>query len=123
MIEADHNWAKVWAGPCRSGSFLNKGTHISYASTFFNSYIGSPIPLNSPSFLVFMDANTTPSPTSPARTEAEFIEQANLAKSALKQFVESKKWENADDMVLVALNKLIKTTVCFCLSFLAAFEY
>jgi hypothetical protein len=45
------------------------------------------------------------------RTEAEFIEQAELARSSLQQFVAVKDFDNADDIKVKALNKLIKNTV------------
>ena len=50
-------------------------------------------------------------PNSTMRTEAEFIEQAELARSALQQFVAVKDFNNADELKISALHKLIKTTV------------
>jgi hypothetical protein len=71
--------------------------------------------------------DTTPTPaalksTTPdnMRTEAEFIAQAELARTALQQFVAVKDFDNADETKHIALNKLMKTTVGFsnfCLSF------
>lgn len=45
------------------------------------------------------------------RTEAEFLEQAELARAALQQFIAVKDFDNADEMKRSALNKLMKTTV------------
>lgn len=50
-------------------------------------------------------------PNSTMRTEAEFIEQAELARSALQQFAAVKDFNNADELKISALHKLIKTTV------------
>jgi hypothetical protein len=48
------------------------------------------------------------------RTESEFVEQAELARTSLQQFVAVKDFDNADEIKLKALNKLIKNTVsCF----------
>ena len=47
------------------------------------------------------------------RTEAEFLEQAELARSALQQFIAVKDFDNADETKRSALNKLMKYTVCF----------
>ena len=45
------------------------------------------------------------------RTEAEFLEQAELTRSALQQFATIQDFENADDLKRGALNKLIKAIV------------
>ena len=45
------------------------------------------------------------------RTEAEFVEQAENAQTALQQFVAVKDFDNADDLKRGALNKLIKAIV------------
>ena len=45
------------------------------------------------------------------RSEAEFVEQAELARTSLQQFVAVKDFNNADDLKIGALNKLIKDTV------------
>ena len=45
------------------------------------------------------------------RTEAEFLEQAELARSALQQFAAIQDFENADDLKRGALIKLIKAIV------------
>jgi hypothetical protein len=45
------------------------------------------------------------------QTEANFVAQAELARSALQQFVAVKDFENADETKRSALNKLIKQTV------------
>ena len=47
------------------------------------------------------------------RTEAEFLEQAALAKSALQQFIAVKDFDNADETKRSALNKLMKHTVLY----------
>ena len=65
-----------------------------------------------------MDATSTPissisNTTDTMRTEAEFIEQAELARTALQQFVAIQDFNNADDLKRGALNKLMKSTVSF----------
>ena len=65
-----------------------------------------------------MDATSTSiSPistiTDTMRTEAEFLEQAELARSALQQFIAVKDFDNADETKRSALNKVIKNTVRF----------
>ena len=45
------------------------------------------------------------------RTEAEFLEQAELARTALQQFVAVKDFDNADETKRSTLNKLMKHTV------------
>lgn len=51
------------------------------------------------------------SPTVNMRTEADFIEQAELARSSLQQFIAVKDFDNADEVKRGALNKLMKNTV------------
>lgn len=55
------------------------------------------------------------------RTEAEFVEQAELARTALQQFTVIKDFANSDGAKLCALNQLIKVTVCCPLHFLLFF--
>lgn len=52
------------------------------------------------------------------RSEAEFIEQAELARSSLQQFVAVQYFDNADELKRGALNKLMKNTVSISLMFL-----
>ena len=47
------------------------------------------------------------------RTEADFLEQAALAQSALQQFITVKDFDNADETKCSALNKLMKHTVLY----------
>lgn len=61
---------------------------------------------------ISLPASTTTDDTD-MRTEAEFIAQAELARTALQQFIAVKDFDNADDTKHSALNKLMKTTVCF----------
>jgi hypothetical protein len=60
-----------------------------------------------------MDTLSTPSTVDNMRTEAEFLEQAELSRSALQQFIAVKDFENADELKRTALNKVMKNTVCF----------
>jgi hypothetical protein len=52
------------------------------------------------------------------RTEAEFVEQAELARSSLKQFIAVQDFDDADEIRRGALNKLIKHTVTVSIIFL-----
>ena len=45
------------------------------------------------------------------RTEAEFVEQAELARSSLQQFITVQDFDNADEIKRGAINKVIKNTV------------
>lgn len=57
-------------------------------------------------------SNTSePSTTVNMRTEADFVAQAELARTALQQFAAIKDFEDADDLKRSFLNKLIKATV------------
>jgi hypothetical protein len=51
--------------------------------------------------------------TMPGRSETEFVEQAELARSALQQFIAVMDFENADEVKRSALNKVMKNTVGF----------
>ena len=73
-----------------------------------------------PLFADFSISSDIPPPTEfilspdmpPVRTLAEFVEQAELAQTALKQFVAVQDFDNLE-MVQSAVNQLMKTTVCF----------
>ena len=45
------------------------------------------------------------------RTEAEFVEQAELTRSSLQQFITVQDFDNADEIKRGAINKVIKNTV------------
>jgi hypothetical protein len=45
------------------------------------------------------------------RTEAEFVEQAELARSSLQQFIAVQDFDNADEIKRGALNKVMKNIV------------
>lgn len=61
-----------------------------------------------------MDTTPTSNLTATANmhTEADFVKQAELAKSALQQFTAVMGFENADETKHSALNKVMKTIVC-----------
>jgi hypothetical protein len=63
-----------------------------------------------------------PSSTVIMRTEAEFVEQAELARSSLQQFIAVQDFDNADDIKRGALNKVIKNTVTVFIIFLRLFS-
>ena len=56
------------------------------------------------------------------RSEAEFVEQAELARSSLQQFAAVKDFNNADELKISALHKLIKTTVILLFSYFSSFS-
>ena len=71
-----------------------------------------------PHFIIlFMDteAHSTANNSNPdvMPTEAEFTEQAELARTALEHFLQVKDWKNCDDTKVTLINQMMKTTVRF----------